>query len=110
MFAFLKFVGIYTKPFLSSAGIVEVEFGEINIFKTIHHFLEVRVSDLYLLEKDFIYIFNCKRCNNFVTKTCKAFPVSLCTCSFCFFCMPFLRICSLIKKVIYRGSVGRILT
>ena len=35
----------YTKPFLSSRGIVKVELGDMNVFKTVHHCLDDRVSD-----------------------------------------------------------------
>ena len=51
----------YTGPFPSSGGIVEVELGEINVFKTVHHCLDDRVSDFSLLEResmcDFFFFF-----------------------------------------------------
>ena len=43
-------------PFLSSGGIVEVELGEMNVFKTVQHFLDNRVSDFNLLEGG-VYVF-----------------------------------------------------
>ena len=38
-------------------GIAEVELGEINVFKTVHHCFEDRVSDFSLFERESMYDF-----------------------------------------------------
>ena len=78
----------YTRPFFSCGGIVEVELGEMNVFKTVHYCLDDRVSDFNLFERESMYDVFALRIIE-VTKTSKLYTVSLCICSLFFLYMLF---------------------
>ena len=85
----------------------------MNVFKTVHHYLDDRVSDLSLLKRESMYDFfelriievvSLRSCLNFTQLACVFVRFAL------LYALLRIRICFLIKVVIHGGSVDRIVT